>query len=225
MRTIKVWDLPTRLFHGLLLAAVLGLLITANLGGNWMVWHLRLGHGVLALLVFRLAWGFMGGHWSRFASFLYGPASIRAYLYGQGEPRHRLGHNPLGALSVWAMLAVLALQVGTGLMSDDDIAFFGPLTAYVSADAVKLATAYHTQVGKWLLLALVALHLAAVLYHQWVRREPLVGAMVHGRKPVDDGTPPLPESADGARQRAAALVLALAAGLFAAWVASLGTVG
>ena len=91
-----------------------------------MDWHARLGYAVLALLLFRLVWGFVGGRWSRFASFLYAPRSVLAYLRGQPHPDHLVGHNPLGAGSVFAMLAVLLAQVATGLVSDDEIAFTGP---------------------------------------------------------------------------------------------------
>ena len=80
MHTIRVWDLPTRLFHWALAACVVGLVVTANVGGNWMTWHGRLGYTVLSLLLFRIVWGFIGGHWSRFGSFAYGPSSVLAYL-------------------------------------------------------------------------------------------------------------------------------------------------
>ena len=94
---IRVWDLPTRLFHWLLALCVVGLVVTGKVGGAAMDWHARLGYAVLALLLFRLAWGFIGGHWSRFATFLYAPRSVGAYLAGRGHPDHLVGHNPLGA--------------------------------------------------------------------------------------------------------------------------------
>ncbi len=204
MHRIRVWDLPTRLFHWALLVCVVGLVVTANLGGNWMNWHFRLGYSVLTLLLFRLAWGFLGGHWSRFSSFLYAPGAVLAYLRGHADPLHRVGHNPLGALSVFAMLGVLFLQVGTGLMSDDEIAFFGPLVPLVSHETVAWATGYHKGVGKPLLIALVALHVLALLYYRVFRREALVGAMVGGDKTLER---PAPASLDGCRQRLLALVL------------------
>ena len=110
MHTIRVWDLPTRLFHWALVVCVIGQIVTANVGGNWMNWHLRLGYAVLTLLLFRLVWGFVGGHWSRFGSFLYAPSSVLAYLRGRPEPEHRVGHSPLGALSVFALLLILLAQ-------------------------------------------------------------------------------------------------------------------
>lgn len=223
MRRLKVWDLPTRLFHWSLAAAVLGLIITANVGGNWMNWHLRLGYLVLGLLLFRLVWGLVGGHWVRFGTFVFSPASTWAYLKGQHPPADAIGHNPLGALSVFAMLAVLGLQVGSGLFSDDTIAFFGPLAPLVSSDTAALATQYHTAIGKLLLIALLVLHIAAVLYHQLHKREALVNAMWHGHKLVDDPSGLLPASLDRWPQRLLALAVAAGSGLLSWWIVNLGS--
>lgn len=222
MCMLKVWDLPTRLFHWTLASAVLALVVTGSAGGSWMNWHLRLGYFVLGLLLFRLAWGLVGGHWSRFTSFIYSPAATWAYLRGQGQPAHRIGHTPLGALAVFAMLLVLALQVGSGLFSDDEIAFFGPLSGLVSAETAALATRYHTQIGKLLLLALVVLHLAAVAYHQLVKHEGLVNAMWNGHKQAPDPSNLLPASLDTGRHRLYALILATASGALTWWIVSLG---
>ena len=83
---VRVWDLPTRLFHWVLALAVIGLVVTGKVGGNAMVWHFRLGYVVFALLLFRLVWGLVGGHWSRFVAFIYAPATLIAYLRGEGRP-------------------------------------------------------------------------------------------------------------------------------------------
>lgn len=222
MHTLRIWDLPTRLFHWTLVLAVIGLVVTGSVGGSWMNWHLRLGYLVMGLLVFRLMWGLVGGHWSRFRAFLFGPGPILAYLRGQAPLRHVAGHNPLGALSVLAMLLVLAAQVGSGLISDDEISFFGPLTRFVSNDTVALATKYHKDIGKLLILGLVGLHVGAIAYYQWVKRQPLIGAMVHGDKQLGDPARHLPASADGWTQRLLALVLALGSGALVWWVVSLG---
>ena len=204
MHTVRVWDLPTRLFHWALVACVAGLVITANVGGRWMEWHGRLGLTVLSLLLFRLLWGFVGGHWSRFGNFLYGPSTVLAYLRGEVRPEHRVGHNPLGMLSVIALLSILLLQVGTGLFSDDEIAFTGPLVGLVSGDTVSLATKYHKSVGKLLVLLLVLLHVAAIVFHKLVKRDNLVRPMVLGDKQVDVA---VLGSADSAGSRLLALVL------------------
>ena len=120
--TVRVWDLPTRIFHWALVASVIDLVITAKLGGDAMAWHFRCGYAVLTLLLFRMVWGLVGGHWSRFRSFLYSPATVLRYLRGQGAPEHSVGHNPLGSGSVFALLGFLLLQVASGLFSDDEIA-------------------------------------------------------------------------------------------------------
>jgi len=219
MHTLRVWDLPTRAFHWLLAASVIGLVVTAKVGGNWMEWHLRLGHVVLALLLFRLAWGLVGGHWSRFGSFLYGPLSVMRYVTGQAPAHHQVGHSPLGALSVFALIAVLLLQVGTGLISDDEIAFFGPLVRFVDGSTVSQATSFHKDIGQWLVLALVVLHLVAIGFYQFVKRDNLVGPMVHGDKTVSED---LPASRDGLVQRLLALVLVLVAAAAAYAIYGLG---
>jgi cytochrome b len=204
MHTIRVWDLPTRLFHWTLAFCVVGLLITGNVGGNWMNWHLRFGYAVLALLLFRLVWGFIGGRWSRFSSFLYAPGTIWNYLTGQTRPEHTVGHNPLGALSVFALLAVLLAQVGSGLISDDEIAFFGPLVAFVSGETVSQATSYHKNIGKFIVLGLVLLHIAAILFHKLVKKETLVLPMVLGDKAVPA---PMPSTRDNWLTRCIALMV------------------
>jgi cytochrome b len=216
---IRVWDLPTRLFHWSLFACVVALVATAKIGGNAMVWHLRLGHAVLALLLFRLLWGCVGGHWSRFGSFLYHPRDVLAYLRGRGRPAFSVGHSPIGALSVFAMLGVLALQVASGLSSDDEIAFAGPLTRFISGDLVGLASSYHKGWGQWLVIGLVALHVAAVLFYLWGRRQNLIRPMLAGDKALAQ---PMAASRDDTGSRLLALCLAAACAGIAFWVSGLG---
>lgn len=201
---IRIWDLPTRLFHWLLALCVIGLVTTAQLG--LMDWHFRFGYSVLTLLLFRLCWGLLGGRWSRFASFLYSPASLWRHLRGRGSPQHEIGHSPSGALSVYALLGLLLAQVGSGLISDDEIATAGPLTALVPGRWVSLATWYHRDVGKWLLLVLVTLHILAVLYYLGVRKRNLITPMVNGDKLLPAATE---ASRDDARSRLLAAVLLL----------------
>lgn len=183
--SIRIWDLPTRLFHWSLALCVIGLLITSQIGGSAMNWHFRLGYAVLSLLLFRIVWGFVGGHWSRFGSFIFSPATLLLYLRGRADLRLMLGHNPLGALSVFAMLLFLLLQVGTGLISDDEIATSGPLSRFVSATLVSQATSYHKHIGKLVLLGLVFLHIMAIVFYLWRRRENLILPMLHGDKQVE----------------------------------------
>lgn len=214
--TIRVWDLPTRIFHWALVLLIIGLVATGLIGGNAMVWHMRFGFAVLSLLLFRLVWGLIGGRWSRFASFIYAPGTILAYLKGAGKPEHSVGHNPLGAGSVFAMLLFLLAQVGSGLVSDDDIATSGPLSKFVSNAVVSAATSYHKNVGKFVLLALVMLHVAAIVFYLMKKKENLIAPMIHGDKALDQ---PLPASRDNASSRAlAAVVFAACAGLVATGV-------
>lgn len=216
--TIRVWDLPTRLFHWALVACVIGLVVTGKIGGNAIIWHSRLGYAVMTLLLFRLVWGLVGGHWSRFASFLYGPRSVLNYLRGRAHPDHLIGHNPLGAGSVLAMLLVLVAQVATGLITDDEIAFTGPLNKFVSSANGLLATWYHKDVGQWLLLGLVALHVAAILFYLWRKKDNLIKPMVLGDKQAPAGA--VSSRDDAASRMAAAVVLGLCAAAVA-WVTSL----
>ena len=207
MQSVRIWDLPTRLFHWLLALAVVGLVVSAKVGGGAMIWHMRLGYVVFALLLFRLLWGVAGGHWSRFAQFVPTPARVRAYLRGHLDAAQHAGHNPLGALSVLAMLTVLLAQVASGLFADDEIAYSGPLSARASNAVVKLATRYHAGPGQWLILALVALHVLAIVWY--LRRgQNLVRPMLGGDKIM---APAAVASRDNATTRVLALVLLAAA--------------
>jgi cytochrome b len=218
---VRVWDLPTRLFHWALVFCVVSLVITGYQGK--MDWHGRFGYAVLTLLLFRLVWGFIGGEWSRFSSFLYGPSSVMAYLRGQPRhPDHLVGHNPLGAGSVFAMLLVLLAQVGTGLVGDDENGFTGPLNRFISTARGLSATWYHKRIGQWLLIGLVVLHVLAILYYFWKKKENLVAPMVSGDKQVPA---PARNARDDLVSRLSAVVVFGLAAALVTWVVSLGTVG
>ena len=221
MQAVRVWDLPTRAFHWALAALVLGSFASAWIGGNAMAWHLRSGYAVLTLLMFRLLWGIVGGRWSRFASIFHGPATTLRYLRGasRADEYHDVGHNPLGALSVFGLLAILAAQVGTGLFADDEIATTGPLTKFVSDATIGLATRWHKNVGQWLIVALVLLHIAAILYYLRKNQRDLLRPMLTGDKwlPAD-----VPAAIDTARSRMLALALLGLCAAFVAWLVSLG---
>jgi cytochrome b len=141
------------------------------------------------------------------------------YLRGRAHPDHLIGHTPLGALSVFALLAILALQVATGLVADDEVMASGPLTRFVSGATVSLATAWHTTFGKWIAIALVSVHVLAVLFYVAVKHRRLVRPMISGDKPVADGS--AAPSRDDAASRLLALVVFAACAAFAAWIASL----
>lgn len=217
--TIRIWDLPTRLFHWALFVCVVGLLITGNVGGDLMPWHFRFGYSVMTLLLFRFVWGVIGGRWSRFASFIYAPSTVIAYLKGHGKPEHSAGHNPLGAGSVFALLLFLALQVATGLISDDEITNQGPLSRFVSNARVSLATWWHKDVGKFVIAALILLHIAAILFYLYKKKENLIKPMLHGDKEMAHAVEP---SKDTAASRIMALVILSLCGGFVYWVQSFG---
>ena len=214
---LRVWDLPTRCFHWALAVAVSALVITGHVGGNALVWHMRLGLAVLVLLSFRLLWGVIGGRWSRFSAFVRSPGALRRYLRGQRRERDffEVGHNPLGGLSVLAMFAMLALQVATGLVADDEIATTGPLNKFVANTTASAATGWHQGRGQWILLALVGLHLAAIVFYRW-RGTDLVRPMITGDKRLPPGVPP---SADSWRTRLLALLLLAVCAAPALWIA------
>ncbi len=221
LRPTRVWDLPTRLFHWLLAGCIIGSIISAKIGGNAMEWHFRLGYVVLTLLAFRLLWGVVGGRWSRFASFIHSPVTLLRFLRGQARADEHLdvGHSPTGALSVFALLAILAIQVGTGLIADDEISNTGPLIKFVSGATSSLATSWHKTYGQWLIISLVVLHILAIAFYLVKKRQNLVGPMLSGNKDLAEGVPASTDSALS-RSLAAALIAGCAAGV--AWLISLG---
>jgi cytochrome b len=203
---VRVWDLPTRLFHWLLVVLVIVSVTTAHIGGNAMTWHFRSGYAIFTLLTFRILWGFIGGRWSRFGSFVYRPGALLRYLRGRSnaDEHHDVGHTPLGSLSVFALLGLLVVQVATGLVADDEIATVGPLNRFVSNAVAAQATHWHKVYAEWLLLALVLLHIAAIAYYLFRRGSNLLRPMIDGDKQLPAGTP---RSDDGATNRWLALIV------------------
>lgn len=210
IRKILVWDIPTRIFHWTLVLLVVAAYCTALIGGNLIVWHGWLGIAIGGLLVFRLMWGVIGSTYARFANFVPGPGGIVAYLRGRWRG---VGHNPLGALSVLVLLAILGFQVVSGLVANDDIAFEGPLYALVSKDTSDWLSGLHRQ-NFWITIALVALHVLAVLFYAHVKKDNLVKPMITGFKEVSD---PELKSAQGGGT--VAFIVALAVAGFAVWAA------
>ncbi len=212
--TIRVWDWPLRLFHWLLLASVATAIATGLAGGDWMAWHGRAGLSIVALLGFRLVWGLVGSTTSRFSHFLPTPSRLRVYFSGAWQG---VGHNPLGAFSVIALLGLLGLQVTTGLFSNDDIAFAGPLAQLVGEDTVGDLTAWHHRLIN-VLYGLIGLHLAAIIFYAVVKRERLVPPMVTGKKAVEPGAQHVPSGTS--RPRAWALLVAVVLAGLLTWLAS-----
>ncbi len=186
MNKILVWDLPLRLFHWMLALLVTVSFVSAQIGGNAMQIHLRSGYTILTLVLFRILWGFFGGTHARFASFVRGPATALAYLTAlrrQDAGRH-LAHNPAGGWPVILMLSVLLVQAGTGLFANDDIATEGPLAKLVSKALSDRITGIH-DINVVLLYVLIGLHLAAVAFYFFRKRDNLVKPMLTGFKDAE----------------------------------------
>ncbi|MCV2355648.1 cytochrome b/b6 domain-containing protein [Paucibacter sp. B2R-40] len=177
---VRLWDLPTRIFHWSLLLAVAVAITTGLIGGNWMDLHGQAGLSIVGLLTFRLVWGFVGNRHARFRNFVPSPQRLLAYLQGRWQG---LGHNPLGALSVLALLGLLAAQAVTGLLGYDEIAFSGPLAALVSEETSLRLTGLHHQMSN-ALFVLIGLHIAAIALHGLLKKDNLVGPMLSGIKQV-----------------------------------------
>ena len=192
---VRVWDLPTRLFHWLLVILVIISFVTVKIGGNAMQYHEWSGFTILTLLVFRLVWGFVGSRQSRFVTFVHGPAKVFRYAVKVLRPDSRLylGHNPLGGWSIIAMLSSLVVQTGTGLFANDDIVTEGPLYRWVSKATSDWLTRVH-KLNKEVLIGLVAIHILAVLFYLFYKRENLVTPMITGYKQWND---PVPDAIPG----------------------------
>ena len=206
-REAPVWDRPTRVFHWVLVVLVVVCYLSGR-NGRFDI-HIPAGQALLVLVAARILWGFAGSASSRFRAFIRPVREIAAYLptLVRREPDRRAGHNPLGGLSVVAMLMVLVVQASLGLFAVDVDGFNdGPLSFLVSYDAAREAAELHAMVVDGLLI-LVGLHIAAVLFHLLYKRENLTKAMLTGRARLAAGqTPPRLVS-----DRRALLVLVLAA--------------
>ena len=212
-----VWYLPLRLFHWLFAVSIIACWGSAKLGFSWMQWHLWLGYWVMGLLLFRLIWGFAGTRHARFTSFLKGPSAVIAYargLFGTGPAIHTVGHNPLGGLMVLLMLLLVAVQVITGLYSSDDITWSGPYNGVVSNAAAQRLTELH-HLNFDLIWGAIGLHVAAILYYTFVKKERLVPAMVTGWKAIE--MVPADEAIRGSDLWRAAIAVAVS-GALVYWV-------
>ena len=188
---IKIWDLPTRIFHWSLVVCVSAAFITGTLGGkisgtlggsSMIEWHSYFGIAIIGLLAFRITWGVIGSTYSRFTQFVPGPGRVIAYLRGRW---HGHGHNPLGAFSVLALLAVLVFQGVTGLFSTDDIAFNGPLYRLISSETSNWLTSLHRK-DMWVIGILVTLHIGAIFFYTLFKEEDLIEPMITGLKEVPE---------------------------------------
>lgn len=180
---VKVWDLPTRLFHWLLVALFAFLIISGE-SDDLMEYHFYAGYLLTGLVVFRVLWGFAGTRYARFSSFKLSPKEACSYTVGLLQAKHnpQYGHTPAGSLMVIIMLALLGLQVLTGMMSSDEIIWTGPLYNLVGEEGAEVAGEIHESI-QGLLLMLVGIHVLAIILYKVKFKEPLVPAMIHGKKP------------------------------------------
>jgi cytochrome b len=182
----QVWDLPVRIVHWSLVAAVLGSYVTYKLGLAYFRYHVWCGYAVLVLVTFRIAWGLCGTRHARFSAFVRGPRDTlrHAVELAQGRVRCYAGHNPLGAWMVVVLLGALLVQALSGLFSNDEIASTGPLYGYVGdALSLRLTSLHRLLFGG--IAAAILLHVAAVLAYRLLKKEDLVKAMLTGRKPAE----------------------------------------
>ena len=200
-KRIRLWDLPTRLFHWLLALSVAAALVSGQVAGNFIEWHGKIGLFIVGLVTFRLVWGVLGSTYARFTQFFPTPAKVKAYLRGEWRG---VGHNPLGALSVFGLLGLLAFQVASGLFTNDDITFYGPLFDLVSKDVSNKLTSLH-HLASNLIYALIALHLAAIAFYGHIKKDNLIKPMLSGWKETGEG-----ESAKGGGLVALIIALAIA---------------
>lgn len=215
VKTMKVWDLPVRLFHWLLAALVVTAGASGKMGGDAMEIHLWAGYGIAILVVFRFFWGWVGTHHARFGNFVRGIPATLAYCRQllRGSAPTQPGHNPLGGWMVLLLLAMLAFQAGTGLFANDDILTEGPLFDRVSKDTSDWLTAVH-KLGFKALLALAGMHVLAIVLYLMVKRINLIGPLITGRMAVADPSLPEHPAAGSANLLALALLAASAAGFY-----------
>lgn len=184
MTHAKVWDLPVRLFHWLMVT-LLGLLWWSAEVGE-MQWHQVFAYSLMALLLFRIVWGFIGSDTARFSHFLHHPVTVLQYAkttLSRGVKGHH-GHNPLGGYMVLVLLVCMAVQLVSGLFATDEVFTEGPLVSMVSSDTASWITWLHKR-NFDLLLILAGVHVLAVLWHL-LKGDKLLGAMVTGRRRRDE---------------------------------------
>jgi cytochrome b len=218
---IRIWDLPTRIFHVVFACSVVGAIISAKVGQAWIEWHVRFGIATLALLIFRIVWGLIGPRYARFSQFVCGPVTVWRYITQTSPDSNKIpGHNPLGALSIIAMLAIIGVQAVTGLFANDDILTQGPFAQYVSDTISAFMTGIH-QLNEKFVFAIIGLHLIAILIYT-LKGQKLIAPMVHGDVGAENFVTPVLPARDDPLIRIVALVLILLLAWAAWWLIQLG---
>jgi len=211
---VAVWDGPVRVVHWSMVLLFVLLVVTGLRGGDALPWHMGFGQALLALVLFRVLWGFVGSRNARFGSFVRGPRAAASYVRSRirRAPEVHATHNPIGGWMVIALLAAMLAQIGAGLFTNDDILWDGPLVRHVSKDTSDALSSFHRRFA-WVVVTLATLHVLAVIAYLAVFRENLAKAMVDGMKslPADLADP----SAAGASGVKATMLLATCG--FAVW--------
>lgn len=210
-----VWDWPVRVVHWAMVLLVVVQIATGLIGNEMLVWHMRSGETLLALVLFRVVWGFVGSPNARFVAFVRGPAAVFSYVRSLVRPPHEIHatHNPIGGWMVVALLLALLFQASTGLFTNDDIMNDGPLVKLISKDLSDSMSWLHRR-GWWVVAGLSALHIVAVISYLAVLRDNLVYPMVHGRKMLPA---PVADPGAAAASSTRALIVLAACGAVVWW--------
>jgi cytochrome b len=213
-RTVRVWDIPVRVFHWLVVVLIVVSFTTAEIGGNAMQIHEYSGFTILTLVLFRVLWGIFGSTYARFRDFVHHPRQAIEYASSlrRGQPPFYAGHNPLGGWMIVALLLCLMVQTGTGLFANDDIMTEGPLFGWVSKRTSDTLSLIHA-INFYVLLVLIAVHIASALYYVWGKRENLIVPLFTGRKQMREGQD-TPESHGGPLWLALLLLAACTIGVY-----------
>ena len=210
-----IWDLPLRLWHWALVVCLAGSWVTAEAGFDWTTTHFYFGYSALALVLFRLAWGVLGTFHSRYTSFLASPKTVIAYLRRKNPSEPARGHNPIGGWSSIIIVVLVGLQASSGLFISDDIFYAGPYNSVVNTGTADWLAGWHHRLFT-LIQFTVLLHILAVSWYTWGKKEGLIQAMFHGRKMLPRGSTEEAVSED--RGLRASLLLIIAAALVATLV-------
>ena len=188
---IRVWDIPTRIFHWTLVVCI-GLMYYTATSGH-MQWHLYIGLFLLFLMIFRIIWGFLGSETARFRNFIKGPKAIKNYITGHFSENEQPGHNPLGALMVIALITLVILQIVTGLFSADENSygvFDGYLKHLISDGAATTIVRIHKNLF-WIIIGFACVHVISIFLYAIIKRIDLVLPMITGYKKIEGDTPNL----------------------------------
>ncbi len=187
---ITLWDLPTRLFHWGLVGTIAVCWVSGELLDDAMTLHIWAGYCALALLLFRVMWGFFGSETARFSQFVTSPPQVAAYVRTllQRKPGTHAGHNPLGGWSVLVLLALSLTVTVSGLFSNDEVSTWGPLAHRITPDLSDRLSDMHG-IAFNVLAGVIALHVLAVLFYRLYKRDNLILPMITGRKPVSAAVP------------------------------------